>query len=108
MVHKVSFLTSVPGGVTLAVRVQPRSSKRGPVGFWGEGGEYLKWMVSAAPTDGEANQELQIGIAKIFSIAKSRVQIVQGESQRLKLLRLEGVSVKEVQSVLKELGILTP
>ena len=108
MVHKFSFLSSVPGGATLAIRVQPRSSKRGPVGFWGESGEYLKWMVSSAPSDGEANQELQIGIAKVFSIARSRVQIVQGESRRLKLVRLEGVSVKEVQSALKELGILTP
>lgn len=76
-------------GVTLSIKVKPRSSRRGPCG---EEAGCLVWGVGSAPVDGEANRELIESIAKHYGVRKSSVSLVRGETSRLKVVLLAGVT----------------
>ncbi|WP_265571021.1 DUF167 domain-containing protein [Sphingomicrobium nitratireducens] len=70
----------------IAVRVTPRSARPG-VGGWrptADGREALEVRVAAAPADGAANAELVKLLAKALSVPKSAIDIVSGETSRLK------------------------
>ena len=93
----VTFLAVHPKGVTLSLKVQPRSSRPGPQGSYGEKGEFLKWGLKAAPVDGKANEELIGSLSKFFSVPKRSVSILKGETARQKLVLIEGVGVEELR-----------
>jgi uncharacterized protein (TIGR00251 family) len=57
--------------------------------FAGRHGERLKIRISTAPVDGKANKQLIAFLAQQFSVAKSAVAIVSGESSRQKTLLIE-------------------
>lgn len=69
----------------ISLYVQPKASQAGIVG---EHNGRLKVKVSAPPTDGKANAEVQKLLAKAFKVAKSNVQIVQGAQSREKQVRI--------------------
>lgn len=91
-------LAPATGGVNVEVRAKPRSAKPGvgPV----EGGA-LVVRLSSAPADGAANEELVRLLAKAFSIPKSAVEIVRGETSRHKRVYLKGVEVSGIAEKLK-------
>jgi uncharacterized protein (TIGR00251 family) len=76
-------------GVRFTVRVQPRASRSEIAGAHGEA---VRIRVTAAPVDGDANQELVGFLAKRFRVPKSNVHIVKGERGRDKVVEIEGVS----------------
>ncbi|MEZ5345026.1 MAG: DUF167 domain-containing protein [Pyrinomonadaceae bacterium] len=80
------------GSLIFAVKVIPRSSK---AGFAGDYGGVLKIKVSAPPVDGAANAELVKMISKIFSVSRSNVEIISGESSVLKRIRISGITRSE-------------
>lgn len=82
----------------LAVRVTPRSSKN-CLSVSGEGS--IKVWVSAAPADGQANEAVIVLLAKALGIAKSRVEIVRGETGRDKLARILWLTEEEALRRLK-------
>lgn len=82
------WLTEIPGGVEIAVLAQPRSSRFRLVGAH-DG--MLKIQLAAAPTDGEANEELIRAIARLLGVARGRVGLVAGQTSRRKRVRVEGV-----------------
>lgn len=65
----------------LAVHIQPRASQSGVVGIHGE---RLKIKTTAAPVDGQANEEVCKLLAKLFGVAKSQVKLLQGQTSREK------------------------
>ena len=70
----------------LGVRVTPRSAKPG-IGEWKAdpaGRPFIEVRVSAAPTDGAANDELIKLLAKALDLPKSSLAIVSGQTARLK------------------------
>jgi len=69
----------------LHCHVQPRASRDGLVGLYGE---RLKIHISVPPADGKANKHLLHYIAKEFGAAKARVSIIRGESSRQKTLAI--------------------
>ena len=71
----------------LSVRVQPRASCDEIIGPHENA---LKIRITAPPVDGKANTHLIRFLAKTFGVPKSRVEIVSGESGRLKRLRIQG------------------
>lgn len=74
----------------IAVRVTPKSSRPG-VGEWRmmvDGREALEVRVRAAPEGGKANQEVIEVLAKALSLAKRDVEIISGETSRLKRVSL--------------------
>ena len=72
----------------IKVRLQPRASSNQIVG---ERNGSIVIRVTAPPVDGKANTALIKLVAKELGIAKSKVKIVQGESNRDKVLEVEGI-----------------
>jgi uncharacterized protein (TIGR00251 family) len=77
-------------GLTLRVRVQPRSSKDA---LAGEREGALVVRLKAPPVDGAANEALARFLGKALDVAPSAVRIVAGTSGRNKLVAVSGISV---------------
>ena len=71
-------------GAALAVRVTPRASKIQIVVALHDG--TIKIHIKAAPTEGQANDELVKFLSDVLGIAKSRIEIVAGGTGRDKLI----------------------
>jgi uncharacterized protein (TIGR00251 family) len=84
--------SSVPGTelcIDLAVRVIPRA-KRDEVA--GERDGRLLVRIAAPPVDGAANAAVCKLVAKLAGVPARRVSVVQGQTSRDKLLRIDGIS----------------
>jgi uncharacterized protein len=92
-------LAAKEGGVTFAVRVQPRASKSGVAG---ELGGVLKLKLAAPPVDGEANEELIRLLAKLFDAPRQRIAILSGQTSKNKVVSIGGISIDEASKVLAE------
>jgi uncharacterized protein (TIGR00251 family) len=88
----------VSGGVAFPVRVQPGARRDAIVG---EHAGALKVSVCAPPDKGKANKAVLALLAESLGVAKSAVALVSGETSREKRVFVEGVSVAQVQDVLK-------
>ena len=69
----------------LNIRVQPKASRDEIVGPYGNA---LKVRITATPVDGKANNHLIAHLASLFGVAKSRVELLSGEHNRNKRLRI--------------------
>lgn len=88
-----------PESAELRLRVTPRSSR--PKVEIAESGEIKVW-VTAPPVDGEANVAVIQTLAKALGIAKSRLEIVGGDTSRNKTVRVEGLSTEDALRKLAE------
>lgn len=70
----------------LAVFLQPRASRDRILG-WHQG--ELKVAVTAPPVDGEANARLIALLSKTLGIAKSRISLESGQTNRHKKLCID-------------------
>jgi len=95
----LACLSPVEGGAALAVVVQPRASKTGIVGLQGE---ELKIRLTSPPVEGAANKLCCEYLAKLCGVAKSQVTLLAGDKSRHKRLRVAGVTVDELERVLRE------
>ena len=87
-----AFLRAVPGGVELAVKLQPRASRN----EIGEAiGNELKIKVTAPPVDSAANEALLRLLAEKLGVPRGAVQLVRGQTSRHKTVRIAGVSVDD-------------
>lgn len=67
------------------VRVIPRSSRSEIVGEYGGA---LKVKLNSPPVDGVANAELIKLLAKEFDVSKARVEILSGNTSKLKQVKI--------------------
>jgi len=84
-------LKETEGGVSFAVRVQPRASR---TAITGELGDALKIAVAAPPVEGKANQALIRFLAELFGVASSSIEIVSGGLGRNKVVRISGAQAE--------------
>ena len=78
-------------GVTLPVRLTPKSSRDEVVGVEDHGGEgVLKARVRAVPEAGRANDALETLIAKWLGLPPSTVTVTHGGKSRLKQVAVAG------------------
>jgi hypothetical protein len=84
-------------GVSISVRVQPRSSKSGISGMYGES---LRICLKAAPVDDAANRECCELVAKLLGVPRSSVSVMNGKSSRSKVLKVEGITASVVEKAL--------
>ncbi len=75
-------------GITLKVKVEPRSSRKGISGIVGDA---LKIRVNAPPVGGAANGELIEILSSEFGIKKTAIKIIRGHSSRDKVVEIEGI-----------------
>jgi uncharacterized protein len=92
-------LAANEGGVTFAVRVQPRASKSGVAG---ELDGALKVRLAAPPVEGQANEELIRLLAELFDAPRRRIAILSGQTSKNKVVSVSGISVDEAERVLAE------
>ena len=76
----------------MPVRVHP-GAKRDAVTGTHDGA--LKVSLTAAPTDGKANEALVAFVAKRLGVPRGQVSLLTGASSRTKTLRVAGVSASE-------------
>ena len=83
--------------VIIEVKVTPNASKSEILG-WEE--NRLLIRVRGVPDKGKVNANLIQFLAKTLDIAKSRIQILSGETSRLKRLSIEGISREQIDDLL--------
>jgi len=89
------MISPVSGGVVIDVRVVTRAG-RAAVG--GTRGGALVVRLHAAPVEGAANAELIEVLARTLDVPRRQVTIVGGERSRSKRVRVDGVTVDDVDA----------
>ena len=84
---------------TFLVRVQPRA-KRNAVQPAAGGG--LKVYVTAPPEDGRANEAVVEVLAEWLGVKRRQVEIVSGETNRNKVVRVTGVPPAQLEAALHQ------
>lgn len=91
------ILTPTDDGVLLKVRIAPKASANRIGQPYGDA---LKVSVTAAPEKGKANAALVKLLAKTLGIAKSDIEVIAGQTDRNKTLKLRGLSAAEAEAKL--------
>jgi uncharacterized protein (TIGR00251 family) len=81
----------------LRVHVNPGGARPGIAGLHGD---TLRVRVSARPVDGAANRELVRVLARALGVRAAAVTIEAGDRGREKRVRVAGLAVETVRSVL--------
>jgi uncharacterized protein (TIGR00251 family) len=106
--NEASMIRETAAGVTLAIRAQPGAKKTAITGIYDEGpAAQLKIAVHAPPLEGRANHALIAFLADFFSLSRSNVELISGDSSRSKVFLLRGESVSRINSRLVESGLLS-
>ena len=95
------MITPTPDGVVIDVRVTPRSSRSGLAGVRDD---VLLLRLHAPPAEGAANAEVVDFFAELLRVPRRDVMIVSGGRNRLKRVRVDGVTATFVNTRLKALG----
>ena len=86
------FLRAEPGGLLLAVKLQPRASANEV----GEAlGNELRIKVTAPPVDAAANEALIRLLAERLDCPRNRVELLRGHKSRHKIVRLQGIAADQ-------------
>jgi uncharacterized protein len=86
-----------PGGVRIAVRVQPRASRTEVAGLHGDA---LRIRLAAPPVDGAANEALVTFLTEHFAVGRRAVTIVSGAQSRSKVVEIAGLSAGDIRRML--------
>ncbi|MEP7037908.1 MAG: DUF167 domain-containing protein [Acidobacteriota bacterium] len=90
--------TQKDDSVMFNVRVVPRASKSEVVG---ELVGALKIRIAAPPTGGAANAELIKVLAKKFKVSKSAVEILKGQTSKLKQVKISDAKSEKLAAILR-------
>lgn len=83
--------------MTFSARIQPRAARTEVAGEY-DGA--IKLRINAPPVDNKANEECRKFLSKLFGIATSAVEIIQGESSRNKVIRVRGMTAEQIRKSL--------
>ena len=90
------WLTPTSDGCTVTVKATPRANRSE---ITGADPDWLRVRLQAPPVDGKANTELAALFASIFSIPKRAVELLSGDTARLKRIKLHGVPAETAAAV---------
>ena len=95
----MTVLKSPASTVTFSVKVVPRASKNQIVG---KEGDEVKIRLNAPPVDGKANEALVKFLAASLGVRQRQVEIVAGVSSRHKVVRITGVTARQIENMTKQ------
>lgn len=98
----LTWCSAIPGGVRIAVQVQPGAKKTEVVGVHGDA---LKLKLQAPPIEGRANEALVKFLSSVLSVPRSAVVITHGQTNRRKLVEVvsKDLTAEEVgEALLRE------
>ena len=81
----------------ITVKVHPRAKR---TAITGRVGESFKLDLAAPPADGKANEECVRYLAEVAGVPRTRVRIVSGQTARMKVVDVEGVTAEELSKLL--------
>jgi uncharacterized protein (TIGR00251 family) len=84
--------------VHIKVKVLPRSSTNQIIG---QEGDLFKVKLTSPPVEGKANKALIALLAKRLGIRRERIEIISGKRSRLKFVRISGLSLEDLTSILE-------
>jgi uncharacterized protein (TIGR00251 family) len=90
-------IRAVENGVTISLRVLPRSPRTQVDGVH-DGA--LRLRVSAPPVEGAANAAIIDFLRKQFKVRKSDIEIIQGETSRQKVVFVAGIDAAAARKAL--------
>lgn len=79
------WCSALPGGVRLAVQIQPNAKKTEVIGVLDDA---LKIKLQAQPIEGKANEALIRYLAETLSVPRSAVALTHGQTNKKKLLEI--------------------
>ena len=82
------WISTIPGGIRIQVKVQPRAARNEVAGGVGD---CLRVRLTAPPVKGEANKLLQKYLSEVFCCSPGSIRIIRGSTGRLKLLEIKGI-----------------
>ncbi len=87
-----TFWQDSPGGVTIMVKVQPKSRRPGVLGVApsANGGQRLRLGVSEPAEAGRANEAVVEMLADLLAVPRGAVTIEVGATSREKMVRVTG------------------
>lgn len=94
----MNWLTPTSDGCIVTVKATPRASKSEIIGAETD---WLRVRVQAPPVDGKANAALVELFAETFALPKRSVEIITGDTSRLKRVKLHGVAATDADTRLK-------
>lgn len=74
--------------ITIEVKVEPRSSKKGIAGVRGN---ILKVKLTAPPVEGAANEQLVEILSDELGVRKSDISIIKGSTSKNKVVAIKGI-----------------
>jgi hypothetical protein len=83
-------------GSALAVRITPRASRNEIHEILDDG--TVKIRITAPPVDGQANKAIIDFLSDVLNVPKSKLEIVAGQTGKDKIIAVEGMNSKEVQT----------
>jgi uncharacterized protein (TIGR00251 family) len=95
----VSWISGIPDGIRIQVKVQPRASRNEIAGITGD---YLRVRLTAPPVEGEANKLLLKVLAEVFHCSPGRLRLIHGVTGRLKLVEITGLVETDVRRAVGE------
>ena len=78
----------------ITVKVHPRAGRTALTGRFGEA---YKLDLAAPPVDGKANQECIRFFADLAGVPRAQVRVVTGQTSRIKLIEVEGITQNELE-----------
>lgn len=78
--------------IIIKVKIVPGSSKNKIIGPYNDA---LKISIAAPPVEGKANKKCIAYLAKYFDVAKSKIEIISGQTSKNKLIKIYDISPKE-------------
>lgn len=80
---------------TLAIKAIPNAPRHEVVGWLGEA---LKVKIHAPPVEGRANEALCEFLADELGLPRRAVTVLRGDTSRLKLVRIAGLTLDEARA----------
>jgi hypothetical protein len=93
----MSWLRADSEGVVLSLHIQPGAKRTEIIGRHGDA---LKIRLAAPPVDGKANEALIVFIARALGVPKARIELVSGQTSRVKRIRAYGVDAAVARAAL--------
>jgi len=87
--------------IVIKVKIIPGSSKNKVIGVYNNS---LKITITAPPIEGKANKKCITYIAKCFDVAKSKIEIISGQTSKNKLIKIYDISQREFLDKLEKIS----
>jgi len=78
--------------IIIKVKIVPGSSKNKIIGVYNDS---LKITITAPPFEGKANKKCIAYLAKYFNAAKSKIEIISGQTSKNKFIKIYDISQKD-------------